>query len=105
MVDVCGALGMCVNLYLVSLVLPTWYAMNSVDGAAMLGFIGQIEKVRGALGRGVKIRVVTLGGKGSTRGHLAVTDAKYSDFLWEYTAGGWDAKTAWCDTLGRFDVS
>ena len=107
--DVCIALGKCMNLEMLRLVLPRWCDMEVVDEGVLEDFVGRIERLRGVFRQGVsrkglKVQVVRVSGVKTSMGVLAMVTEKQGRFEEECVKKGWEVKTAKCDKLGRYDV-
>ena len=107
--DVYVALGKCMNLEVLRLVLPRWCDMDVVDEEVMKDFVGQIERLREVFRKevfrkGLKVQVVRVSGVKTSMGELAMITDKQGRFEEECVKKGWEVKTAKCDKFGRYDV-
>ena len=107
--DVCVALGKCMNLEMLRLVLPRWCDMEVVDEEVMEDSVGQIEQLREVFRKevfrkGLKVQVVRVCGMKTSMGDLAMVTEKQGRFEEECVKKGWEVKTAKCDKFGRYDV-
>lgn len=102
--DVYAALGKCMNLRVVRLVLPKWCDIEVVDEGVAEDFIGRIGKFRGVVGRGLGVEVVRISGERRTIGAALTADERQKKFVKESTERGWEVRTAKYDKFGRFDV-
>jgi len=102
--DVCVALGKCMNLEILRLVLPRWCDMEVVDEGVREDFVGRIESLRKAVSTVLKVQVVRLSGVKTSMGELAMVTEKQGRFEEECVKKGWKVRTAKCDKFGRYDV-
>jgi len=102
--DVCVALGKCLNLEVLRLVLPRWCDTEVVDQGVMKDFAGRIERLREVVGEGLKVELVKLSRVKTAIGDLITADEKQERFVKGLTEKGWKVRTAKCDKFGRYDV-
>jgi len=102
--DVCVALGKCMNLEMLRLVLLGWCDIEAVDDEVMKNFVGRIERLREVVAIELKVQVVRVNGAKMTTGNLITADEKQEWFVKGCTEKGWEVRTAKCDKFGRYVI-